>query len=258
VTTRIFNLLGTGVLEASRSNLFIVAGAGPTSAFNMTGGTLQNAAQIMFPLNQQGGTLQPGDPGAPAITMITGDGTSSYTLGSGGTFHVEIAGATADELQATAGATSLAGSLNVLVDGTTKPRHTATFTILTGDSITGHFSNAASTYVSNQGLFHVNYSATSVTLSGFSLPGDANQDGSVNFTDLLTLAQHYGQTGQTWNTGDFDNNGTVAFNDLLTLAQNYGQTNASVGELAAVPEPATLGLVLVPILGLTARRKREA
>ena len=92
------------------------------------------------------------------------------------------------------------------------------------------------------------------------LPGDTNFDQTVNFTDLLTLAQSYGQKGAHWFNGDFNNDGTVGFADLLLLAQNYGRnvgTAVSAGSsLAQVPEPAVLPalvLVLAPM-----RRKRRS
>ena|SRR5690348_17653353 len=56
-----------------------------------------------------------------------------------------------------------------------------------------------------------------------SVPGDANLDGTVNFADLIKLAQNYGRSGAAWAQGDFDGDGTVAFADLITLAQNYGR-----------------------------------
>ena len=47
-------------------------------------------------------------------------------------------------------------------------------------------------------------------------PGDANDDGKVDFADLLILAQNYGKSpGQTFSTGDFNNDGSVGFDDLL-------------------------------------------
>jgi len=61
----------------------------------------------------------------------------------------------------------------------------------------------------------------------FSLAGDANHDGTVNFSDLLTLAQNYGKSSVTFADGDFDGNGAVGFSDLLILAQNYGKTIAT-------------------------------
>lgn len=59
------------------------------------------------------------------------------------------------------------------------------------------------------------------------LRGDANFDRQVDFTDLLTLSQHYGQaTSRGYAEGNFEGNvtgsGTVGFEDLLRLAQNYG------------------------------------
>lgn len=91
--------------------------------------------------------------------------------------------------------------------------------------------------------------------------GDLNLDGTVNFNDLLALAQNYGHTGATYSQGDINQDGTVNFNDLLTLAQNYGKSvnlNAAAPALAAafdaVPEPASLGAIFA--LALIARRRR--
>lgn len=88
-------------------------------------------------------------------------------------------------------------------------------------------------------------------------PGDTNDDGKVDFTDLLTLAQNYGQTGATWQQGDFNASGTVDFADLLALAQHYGQTTPAQvypDALASVPEPATLGLGITVLLVCARRR----
>jgi hypothetical protein len=63
------------------------------------------------------------------------------------------------------------------------------------------------------------------------LPGDANGDRKVDFSDLLILAQNYGKTGQSFATGDFNGDGVVGFPDLLILAQNYGRTS-TVASLA--------------------------
>ena len=107
----------------------------------------------------------------------------------------------------------------------------------------------------------------------FDLYGDTNLDGTVNFADLLALAQHYGQSGQTWSTGDTNYDGTINFTDLLNLAQNYGQTipagsssfspsfaaawDLAVSEAGSVPEPTSVGLLAVGALGLISRRRRS-
>jgi hypothetical protein len=52
--------------------------------------------------------------------------------------------------------------------------------------------------------------------------GDANNDGAVDFNDLVMLAQNYNTTGgRTFDQGDFNYDGNVDFNDLVILAQRY-------------------------------------
>src|SRR5699024_7657541 len=66
--------------------------------------------------------------------------------------------------------------------------------------------------------------ASDVQFSFTVLRGDVNHDNTVNFDDLLTLSQNYGQTGRTFSQGnvDYSSDGLVGFEDLLTLAQRYG------------------------------------
>ncbi|MFT3784991.1 MAG: hypothetical protein QM770_02335 [Tepidisphaeraceae bacterium] len=52
--------------------------------------------------------------------------------------------------------------------------------------------------------------------------GDANLDGTVNFSDLLVLASNYNISGSTWL--DSSGDGTVNFADLLALASHYPLT----------------------------------
>jgi hypothetical protein len=58
----------------------------------------------------------------------------------------------------------------------------------------------------------------------FTLAGDANRDRTVNFGDLLIVAQNYESTGRTWSTGDFNYDGVCDFGDLLVLATRYDTT----------------------------------
>ena len=104
---------------------------------------------------------------------------------------------------------------------------------------------------------------------GHAQAGDVNLDGAVNFTDLLTLAQHYGATtAATRDQGDLNGDGAINFNDLLVLAQNYGQnlTASQLAQLtpqfqsdvaaafAQVPEPAQLGILFLVVGALTRRK----
>jgi len=88
---------------------------------------------------------------------------------------------------------------------------------------------------SQTGLFTGQTVDATTVLVKYTLIGDANLDGRVDFDDLVRLAQHYNMTGRTWADGDFTGDGKVDFNDLVKLAQNY---NASVpGTAPASPAP---------------------
>jgi hypothetical protein len=110
--------------------------------------------------------------------------------------------------------------------------------------------------------------ATAVAFAA-TLKGDTDLNGSVNFNDLLALAQNYNGTSRSWFQGDFDYTGTVDFNDLLSLAQNYNGTLSLEGEtfsadfaadfalaMSLVPEPTTLAAV--GGLACTMLRRRRA
>ena len=99
------------------------------------------------------------------------------------------------------------------------------------------------------------YTSGEVTLSR--VVPDANRDGRVDFSDLLTLAQNYGKsTDQAFSAGDFNNDGVVDFSDLLILAQNYGFGTAQAA-VSATPEPTTLAAMPIGAAMLL-RRRRDA
>lgn len=98
--------------------------------------------------------------------------------------------------------------------------------------------------------------------------GDSDLNGTVDFDDLLKLAQNYGSNGKLWTDGDSNYDGAVNFDDLLGLAQNYSQSAslalAALGDnpgfaadwalaVSLVPEPALCSAVLSVAL---VRRRR--
>jgi uncharacterized protein YjbI with pentapeptide repeats len=87
-----------------------------------------------------------------------------------------------------------------------------------GVTPTGNF-NLNSRYLWDQSAL---YTSGDVTLAA--LPGDANEDGAIDFKDLVTVAQHYSMADglQGWSDGDFTFDGKVDFSDLIVIAQNYG------------------------------------
>lgn len=118
---------------------------------------------------------------------------------------------------------------------------------------------------------YAGYSLDDTTiLMELTVRGDVNLDHTVNFTDLLIVAQNYGQTGP-WSWGDFNYDGNIGFGDLLTVAQAYGNSgwelsardgfsqsfiNDWQAALLQVPEPTTMSLLGGAAL-LTLRRRRR-
>jgi len=144
----------------------------------------------------------------------------------------------------------------------------------------------SSTAAGNLGKYGIGYAASSdpgnpAGLSSgqieikYTLLGDTNLDGKVNGTDFTILATNFNQSGKAWDQGDFNYDGKVNGSDFLLLASNFNQSasgSAVAGDdlaaldafaaangmsLASVPEPASMGLILVAGLGVLARRRRS-
>jgi hypothetical protein len=109
-------------------------------------------------------------------------------------------------------------------------------------------------------------------LARFTKLGDATLDGSVDFNDLVKLAQNYNTSGTTWSGGDFTYDGATDFNDLVKLAQNYNTAlpaeaipgapaifQADLARaMAQLPEPSAWQLILAGVLGSIGVRGRRA
>jgi autotransporter-associated beta strand protein len=114
------------------------------------------------------------------------------------------------------------------------------------------------------GLFANQNVSGPAILVRYTLAGDANLDGIVDFNDLVKLAQNYNITDgtRTWIGGDFNYDGNTDFNDLVRLAQNYNTTlpgapipgapanfQADIAAaFASVPEPSALALLAFTLL----------
>jgi hypothetical protein len=117
----------------------------------------------------------------------------------------------------------------------------------------------APTYIGDRG----NSSLGVDNLRAQRLPGDANGDGKVNFTDFLNLETGFGKSSFTdpldaWTRGDFDFNGAVSRPDFMTLYQAFGQSQPLAGApvpAAAVPE--TTFLLGAPLMTFFLRPRRR-
>jgi autotransporter-associated beta strand protein len=110
-------------------------------------------------------------------------------------------------------------------------------------------------------------------IARYTLSGDLNLDGSVDFLDLAKLAQSYNVTDGTrqWSTGDVNYDGNTDFLDLAKMAQNYNTAlgapavpgasadfNADLARaFAAVPEPGTISLLGLGAVAMLGRRRRR-
>lgn len=273
-----FNLSGTGSVTAT--NMFIgtfdsvsgtvnlsggslkataISAGGSTGAkaFNFTGGTLSVGTYTMPSVLDNSGTgiLAPGGVGTAGASTIT----NGYTQGATASMAIELGSDTSFDSVTSTAAVTLAGNLNLSLLGGYDPTKLVGHTIITGSSVVGMFDTITGVSLSPTKSLAVTYTATSVLVTA-ARPGDTNLDGTVNFDDLLSLAQNYNSTDSSWATGDFDGTGSTVFDDLLVLAQNYGQSglaDVSLGDAfssdfqsdwalalsIAVPEPTSLTML---------------
>jgi autotransporter-associated beta strand protein len=112
------------------------------------------------------------------------------------------------------------------------------------------------------------------TIAMYTYGGDANLDGKINIDDYGLIDSHVGQSGTAfgWHNGDFNYDGKINIDDYGIIDGNIGAQGApiptSAGALAladgglegvaAVPEPASMGLLLLSAGALLSRRRVRA
>jgi hypothetical protein len=101
--------------------------------------------------------------------------------------------------------------------------------------------------------------------------GDANLDGKLNIDDYGRIDASVGQSGSVfgWYNGDFNYDGKINIDDYGIIDSNIGSQGPPLGiapaslagiaqadGITAVPEPASILLLLLPLLAQPARRRR--
>ena len=86
------------------------------------------------------------------------------------------------------------------------------------------------------------------------LPGDADLDSKVDFSDFLVLSGNFGRDTNSWSDGNFDGEAGVMFADFLLLSANFGAVSSAA---ATVPEPSAMSLLGLALAAwLLPRRSR--
>jgi hypothetical protein len=107
----------------------------------------------------------------------------------------------------------------------------------------------------------------------YTLQGDANLDGLVNFNDLVAVVQNFNKAGTDWAQGNFLYGTSTNFNDLVAVVQNFNKVlpppsgTSESGGITTIPliqstdvqlpEPGVMALVAIAGMGLLARRRRQ-
>ena len=84
------------------------------------------------------------------------------------------------------------------------------------------------------------------------LAGDANLDGVVDGQDFIVWNGAKFSSSDQYSMGDFNGDGVVDGQDFIVWNSNKFQ--ASSGDIASVPEPSAIGMLLLGVLGLARRR----
>jgi T5SS/PEP-CTERM-associated repeat protein len=233
----------TGTIELNSGAVFDALGTIELSggSFNFLGGTL-HVDQFIGDLVNQGGTLAPGH--SPGSTTLHGD----YTQLAAATLEIELGGTTMGTQYDTldiGGATTLAGTLEVLLVNSFVPSLGNAFQILTyGGAVNGVFDSVILPALADLAWdTSTLYTTGEIRVADASLPGDFNGDGSVDAADYVIWRKGL---GTIYTQDDYDDWRA----NFGGLAPGAGASAGAQATKTGVPEPASCILLLILAAGL--------
>jgi hypothetical protein len=202
----------------------------------------------------------------PGVLTVFGD----VSFDSISSLNIDLAGGTVgtqyDQLVAS-GLTLGGAALNLLLDDFV-PTGTESFTIVNntgGAAVSGEFAGLAQgAQVDLAGVpFFIDYAGgdgNDVVIAS-TVPGDEDadfdQDGDVDGADFLTWQRNLGGAGGLAQ-GDANGDTAIDGDDLTVWQSQFGPGGASVGAIAAAPEPAALTLLACGVAALTFTWRRQS
>jgi len=171
------------------------------------------------------------DPGVVSVDRFQNTATGTVEVSIGG----YVAGDDYDVLIVSAGTTQLDGRLlprMIDVDGERfEPVIGDEFTVLTSlGAISGTFAGDTVSFSHGRRFdWTVLYGTNEVTIRLDQIsncpPGDIDEDGDVDLSDLTILLSNFGLVGTAdWPDGDLDGDGTVSLEDMTILLGNFGSS----------------------------------
>ncbi len=216
--------------------------------FNMTGGNLV-ATDFIGTLEQDGGTILPGDWSTAGMMAVTGD----YNMNAG-TLNINLLGTTPGtdhDVVDVSGSINLGGSLSVYLSGGFQPDAGDSFDILNFTTLSGNFT-AINLPSLNAGL---SWDTSNLLIDGTllvassALAGDLNNDGFVGIDDLNIILGNWNQSVPPSDPlADPSGDGFVGIDDLNEVLSNWNAGTPPQQPGAHIPEPTCVAYLLTSTL----------